>query len=406
LNNRILKSNAGCANEDKTLSHDANGNLTKLAHLEAMKWDFKNQLVEVQLNKGPKPNKAFYQYDSSGQRIRKLVVRNGGADTSERVYLGDYEIYTETASGNSVKQRETLHVSDDPDRVAIIETEKDLQNPVNLPTILKRFQLSNHLGSATQELNETGHKKRYRYSGKERDDETGLYYYGARYCAPWLGRWVSCDPIGPEDDHNLYQTFLHNPITFIDKNGLNSIEAYKNEKKSKDRSTQPLTHQMEVNSNQTIRATTTFEKYYRPPLTDWDKYKNKGDFPSDLIAASAEDTRIKSQWREYAHKMVEWEKFKKNNLEATLEIQSDSDLSDLIEKAFSYVGQAGSVQKGGVLKNVNARRQARAKKWGVSVSSVRVVNIYLVNTPGMLSVVEETQIRLRGGPWTAGGLRS
>ena len=38
--------------------------------------------------------------------------------------------------------------------------------------------------------------KRYRFSGKERDDETGLYYFGARYYAPWLGRWTSTDPAG------------------------------------------------------------------------------------------------------------------------------------------------------------------------------------------------------------------
>ena len=36
--------------------------------------------------------------------------------------------------------------------------------------------------------------KRYRYTGKERDEETGLNYHGARYYAPWLGRWTSCDP--------------------------------------------------------------------------------------------------------------------------------------------------------------------------------------------------------------------
>jgi RHS repeat-associated protein len=37
--------------------------------------------------------------------------------------------------------------------------------------------------------------KRYRYTGQERDNETGLYYYGARYFAPWLGRWMSVDPL-------------------------------------------------------------------------------------------------------------------------------------------------------------------------------------------------------------------
>ena len=37
--------------------------------------------------------------------------------------------------------------------------------------------------------------KRFRYTGKEKDEKTGLYYHGARYCAPWLARWVNCDPL-------------------------------------------------------------------------------------------------------------------------------------------------------------------------------------------------------------------
>ncbi len=36
--------------------------------------------------------------------------------------------------------------------------------------------------------------KRYRYSGKECDSENGLYYFGARYYAAWLGRWTAGDP--------------------------------------------------------------------------------------------------------------------------------------------------------------------------------------------------------------------
>ena len=37
-------------------------------------------------------------------------------------------------------------------------------------------------------------QKRYRFTGKELDEESDLYYHGARYYAPWLGRWMSCDP--------------------------------------------------------------------------------------------------------------------------------------------------------------------------------------------------------------------
>ena len=61
--------------------------------------------------------------------------------------------------------------------------------------------------------------KRYRYTGKERDEESGFSYHGARYYAPWLGRWVSCDPIGVESSLNLYVYSHNNSIRFSDPEG-------------------------------------------------------------------------------------------------------------------------------------------------------------------------------------------
>ena len=50
-----------------------------------------------------------------------------------------------------------------------------------------------------------------------------LYYYGARYYAPWLGRWLSCDPVGMVDGLNLYGFVHGNPICLSDKNGEQAI---------------------------------------------------------------------------------------------------------------------------------------------------------------------------------------
>jgi len=61
--------------------------------------------------------------------------------------------------------------------------------------------------------------KRYRYTGKERDPETGLYYHGARYYAPWLGRWTACDPEPMASHTNLYQYVRSNPVRLSDQNG-------------------------------------------------------------------------------------------------------------------------------------------------------------------------------------------
>ena len=65
--------------------------------------------------------------------------------------------------------------------------------------------------------------KRYRYVGKERDEETGLYYYGARYYAAWLARFVSVDPL--KDDYpqlNSYNYAGNKPISFKDIDGQQS----------------------------------------------------------------------------------------------------------------------------------------------------------------------------------------
>ena len=62
-------------------------------------------------------------------------------------------------------------------------------------------------------------RKRYRFTGKERDEESSLYYYGARYYAPGLARWIGCDPAGLIDSLNLYSYVRQNPLRAVDSTG-------------------------------------------------------------------------------------------------------------------------------------------------------------------------------------------
>jgi RHS repeat-associated protein len=71
----------------------------------------------------------------------------------------------------------------------------------------------------------------YKFTGKELDPETGLYYFGARYYDPVVSVWASPDPIDRFGPHspptalNLYQYTLLNPIRLLDPTGLEEEES-------------------------------------------------------------------------------------------------------------------------------------------------------------------------------------
>lgn len=250
--NRIKTSKAGCSNEQNfQFDHDENGNIIKMPHLNKLVWDYANRLIEIETNikTNVTNDYVYYNYDSSGQRIRKIIER-GGVRSAERIYIGSYEIYREYTDNNITKVRETLHVGDDSGRIALVERER--KDPLDITKGYNdrfRYQFNNHLGSSILELDENAKEisyeeffpyggtsnmagenetevklKRYRYSGKERDDESGLYYYGARYYAPWLGRWLSCDPAGTADGLNLYVFVINNSINKVDSVGNQALE--------------------------------------------------------------------------------------------------------------------------------------------------------------------------------------
>jgi len=235
--------------------YDPHGNLLRMPQLQTMQWDFRDHLsmtcrqpVDAADADGTdrKGERTYYTYDAAGERVRKVTVLPTGEVKDERLYLGGYEVYRRY--GIYPLTRATLHVMGDKQRVALIETRTQGDEP-GIPRRMVRYQYGNHLGSACLELDETAQivsyeeytpygstsfaavrsqtetPKRYRYTGKERDEESGLYYHGARYYAAWLGRWVDADPGGLVDGPNLYGYVRGNPAKLIDPSGRQSLSA-------------------------------------------------------------------------------------------------------------------------------------------------------------------------------------
>jgi RHS repeat-associated protein len=245
---------AGNAQQPETYLHDAHGNMIHMPHLKPgplgtrppnMFWDYKDLLCRVDRSGG---SAAFFVYDASGQRVRKVWQKAPGF-TEERIYLGGFEIFRRHSgpigANTATLERETLHVMDDKQRIALVETRTfDAGGNDQAPRQLIRYQFGNHLGSASLELDagaqiisyeeyapygsstyqavrsQTETTKRYRYTGKERDEESGLYYHGARYYAPWLMLWSSCDTLGIAGGRNLYLYAAGNPVMLRDSSGL------------------------------------------------------------------------------------------------------------------------------------------------------------------------------------------
>jgi RHS repeat-associated protein len=74
-------------------------------------------------------------------------------------------------------------------------------------------------GNSISQADDMADSFTYRFSTKYFDSETGFYYYGYRFYAPGLGRWVNRDP-GDEDGDGVYRCVDNDPIDGIDVLGL------------------------------------------------------------------------------------------------------------------------------------------------------------------------------------------
>jgi len=205
-------------------AYDNNGNplsRTDASGTTLFSWDEENRLKQVTLPSGLVVN---YKYDALGRRIQRTT----SAGANERYVYDDVDVLVDLNADWSV----AVTYLNGPG------VDNHLRQTSATSGV--SYFLTDHLGSTAALASATGNITeqlnydsfgngpgsaftRYTYTGREREPDTGLFYYRARFYDPQLGRFLNEDPIGLVGGINPYAYVGNEPLVNVDSFGLQRL---------------------------------------------------------------------------------------------------------------------------------------------------------------------------------------
>ena len=220
---------ANALNQTSELEYDADGN-PKFLEEKKLSYDALDRLVSVE----EEGLRTQYGYDALHRRLSKktyALIGNSWTLTKEIFYLydGQNEIGSYDREGTLLEFRVLGNTSSAEIGSAVaIEIGDQLYIPShdlhgNVASLYSPVNRSFEEYSYTafgEEKFSFSPINPWRFSSKRTDEETGLVYYGRRYYAPKIGRFLTPDPLGLEAGPNQYAFVLNAPLTHFDLYGL------------------------------------------------------------------------------------------------------------------------------------------------------------------------------------------
>lgn len=240
--NQLIKVTDGTAGNDargfidgnKTgddYTYDSNGNLISDKNKKITEIRYNHLNLPTKITFGTNDN-IIYIYNATGQKLEKIVTDK--AVITKTLYLGGFQYkndvlqYFPTAEGyvnNTVTNgtNNYNYVFNYTDHLGNIRVSYK-KNSLN---VLETLEENNYypFGLKHEGYNTVNNQPnyKYKYNGKELQDELGLnmYDYGFRNYAPDLGRWMNIDPLAETARRfSPYTYALNNPVFFIDPDGM------------------------------------------------------------------------------------------------------------------------------------------------------------------------------------------
>jgi len=155
INNYLLSAYTGSTlPTSPQFTYDSHGNMLLMPHLQAINWDFADQMKSSQ-----KTGETTYYVYSGGERVRKIVVDTNGSTEKikyERIYLGEYEVYHKYNTTGELETKTLTHYVKDESLAMVLQEVKTVNegSPIENPITISRYQYGDQLDSAKLELNQ------------------------------------------------------------------------------------------------------------------------------------------------------------------------------------------------------------------------------------------------------------